>query len=177
MRPRRRTTNQRIRHHAGFQANPDAGLPTLRWKRCNPVAKRPSRRRFYTRPFAFASDGSFGLCPFQRCRSGSLLLVRLSDAGALGVVMTRCRDTVRCRSPVRAVTLATPAPPRGDDDAVTGASRCPCLRSPSRCLPCRASHVWKSRHRRWETVTALRSLQQRVHKDGDDGPPNRLTDC
>jgi hypothetical protein len=45
-RPRKRTTNQRIRHHAGFQASPDAGPSTLRWKRCSPVAKRPSRHRF-----------------------------------------------------------------------------------------------------------------------------------
>jgi hypothetical protein len=63
LRPRRRTTNRRIRHRAVFQASPDAGSSTLRRKRCNPVAKRPSRRRIYTRPFAFASDGSFGLCP------------------------------------------------------------------------------------------------------------------
>src|SRR6185436_5041192 len=40
---------------------------------------------------------------------------------------------------------------------------------------CRPSHVAKSRHRRWDTVTALRSLQQRVRqKDGTDGASNPL---
>jgi hypothetical protein len=45
-RRRKRTTSRRIRHRAGFQERPDAGRLTLRLKRCSPVAKHSSPRRF-----------------------------------------------------------------------------------------------------------------------------------
>ena len=49
----------------------------------------------------------------------------------------------------------------------------------SQYLPCRPSRVQtaRSRHRSWDTVTALSLHSKRVQKDGTDAPPNPLRDC